>query len=79
MAESKVESGLRGVVAGTTALSSVGAEGDSLRFRGYDIENLVEHASFEEVAYLLLYGHLPTQAELDAYVKRLRGLRSLPA
>jgi 2-methylcitrate synthase len=79
MAESNIVSGLRGVVAGATALSSVGAEGDSLRYRGYDIEDLVEQASFEEVAYLLLYGHLPTRSELDAYLKRLRDMRSLPA
>jgi 2-methylcitrate synthase len=59
-------------------LSSVGAGGDSLRYRGYDVEDLSEHAVFEEVAHLLLYGKLPTRAELDAYEKRLRGLRDLP-
>jgi 2-methylcitrate synthase len=79
MAETKTTSGLRGVVAGSTSLSTVGAEGDSLRFRGYDVEVLAEQASFEEVAHLLLYGHLPNRQELDAYVSRLRGLRTLPA
>ena len=78
MAESKITSGLRGVVAGATSLSSVGADGDSLRYRGYDVEDLAEHATFEEVAHLLLYGHLPTRAELDAYRLRLRSLRTLP-
>ncbi len=78
MAESKITSGLRGVIAGATSLSSVGVEGDSLRYRGYDVEDLAEHATFEEVAYLLLYDHLPTQAALTAYRWRLSGLRSLP-
>jgi 2-methylcitrate synthase len=82
MADAKTEpkstAGLRGIVAGSTALCTVGAGGDSLRFRGYDIEDLAAHAIFEEVAYLLLYGKLPNRAELDAYLKRLRGMRSLP-
>jgi 2-methylcitrate synthase len=79
MAEATTTSGLRGVVAGSTSLSTVGAAGDSLRFRGYDVEVLAEQATFEEVAHLLLYGHLPKRQELDAYVSRLRGLRTLPA
>ena len=79
MADSKTSSGLRGVVAGSTSLSSVGADGDSLRYRGYDVEDLAEHATFEEVAYLLLYGRLPTRSELDAYLNSLRGMRVLPA
>jgi 2-methylcitrate synthase len=70
--------GLRGVVAGSTAICTVGAGGDSLRYRGYDIEDLSAHAIFEEVAYLLLYGKLPNRAELDAYLNRLRGMRGLP-
>jgi 2-methylcitrate synthase len=77
MTESKVASGLRGVVAGATSLSSVGAGGDSLRYRGYDVEDLAEQATFEDIAYLLLYGHLPTRAELDDYLKRLRDMRGL--
>jgi 2-methylcitrate synthase len=79
MADAKQAAGLRGITAGSTALSSVGAGGDSLRYRGYDVEDLAEHAEYEEVAYLLLYGKLPNRAELDAYQKRLRDMRSLPA
>jgi 2-methylcitrate synthase len=78
MAETKTMSGLRGINAGTTALCTVGADGDSLRYRGYDIEDLAENALFEEVAYLLLYGALPTRSQLEAYLKRLQGLRGLP-
>jgi 2-methylcitrate synthase len=76
--EAKSTAGLRGVVAGSTAICTVGAGGDSLRYRGYDIEDLAEHAIFEEVAYLLLYAKLPNQTELDAYLKRLRSMRGLP-
>jgi 2-methylcitrate synthase len=78
MAEDKQAGGLRGVTAATTALSSVGASGDSLHYRGYDIVDLTQHAIFEEVAYLLLYGKLPTRAELADYLARLRPLRQLP-
>jgi 2-methylcitrate synthase len=75
----KAGAGLRGVVAGTTSICTVGAGGDSLRYRGYDVEDLAEHAIFEEVAYLLLYGELPTRGELESYQKRLRAKRSLPS
>jgi 2-methylcitrate synthase len=78
MTHDRKAGGLRGVTAATTALSSVGAAGDSLHYRGYDIVDLTQHAVFEEVAYLLLYGKLPTRAELDAYLARLRPLRQLP-
>lgn len=80
MAEAKVLSGagLRGQVAGQTALSTVGQAGAGLTYRGYDVRELAEHARFEEVAYLLLYGELPTQAELDAYLNKLASLRELP-
>lgn len=71
--------GLRGIQAGSTAICTVGAEGNSLHYRGYSIEELADLATFEEVAYLLLYGELPDQARLDAYRERLRSLRSLPA
>jgi 2-methylcitrate synthase len=71
-------SGLRGTAAGTTAISTVRAESDGLHYRGYNVEDLVEHAIFEEVAYLLLRGKLPTAAELEAYLKRLRSMRVLP-
>ncbi len=78
MSTDKKAGGLAGVSAGETAICTVGKEGAGLTYRGYDIYDLAEHARFEEVAYLLHYGHLPTQAELDAFTKRLRGLRALP-
>ncbi|VEF27824.1 2-methylcitrate synthase [Shewanella baltica] len=70
--------GLRGQSAGETALSTVGVSGSGLTYRGYDVKDLGENATFEEVAYLILYGELPTQAQLDAYKTKLKGLRSLP-
>ena len=71
--------GLRGQSAGTTTIATVGKEGVGLTYRGYSIESLAEHAQFEEVAYLLMYGELPTASELDAYHTRLRGFRGLPS
>lgn len=70
--------GLRGQVAGKTALSTVGKEGSGLTYRGYDVKDLAETCVFEEVAHLILKGALPTQAELDAYRTTLKGLRGLP-
>lgn len=70
--------GLRGQSAGSTALCTVGKTGTGLTYRGYDITDLAHHAQFEEVAHLLLVGHLPTQAELDQYKTRLICLRGLP-
>ncbi len=70
--------GLRGQSAGTTALCTVGKTGSGLTYRGFDIEELSEKARFEEVAYLLLKGKLPNQAELDDYIKKLKSLRGLP-
>ena len=70
--------GLRGQSAGETALCTVGKEGAGLTYRGYTIEELAAKATFEEVAYLLLYGELPTQSELDAYQTRLMSMRELP-
>lgn len=70
--------GLRGQVAGETALCTVGKTGTGLTYRGLDISELAEKAKFEEVAHLLLRGHLPTQQELDNYVAKLKGLRGLP-
>ena len=70
--------GLRGQSAGETALCTVGKTGAGLTYRGYDIKELADKAQFEEVAYLLLYGKLPNQAELDAYKAKLKSLRSLP-
>lgn len=71
--------GLRGQIAGETALCTVGKAGAGLTYRGYDVRELAKHCKkFEEVAYLLLYGHLPNQAELDSYLERLQGMRELP-
>ena len=70
--------GLRGQVAGKTALSTVGKTGSGLTYRGYDVKDLAAQCSFEEVAHLILKGELPTQAELDAYKAKLKSLRSLP-
>ncbi len=70
--------GLRGITAGETALCTVGQAGTGLTYRGYDIHDLAEHAEFEEVAHLLVYGHLPTAHELAAYQTRLRAQRALP-
>ncbi|RNI38975.1 2-methylcitrate synthase [Hanamia caeni] len=68
---------LSGVVAGNTALCTVGKSGNDLHYRGYNILDLAEKAEFEEVAYLLIYGALPTQLELANYKTRLKSLRGL--
>src|SRR5215469_4486244 len=70
---------LSGTPAGSTALCTVGHGGNDLHYRGYDIKDLAAHCEFEEVAYLLVDGKLPTVAELAAYKASLRPLRSLPA
>src|SRR5213595_1659362 len=70
---------LSGVVAGNTALSTVGQTGNDLHYRGYDILDLAAHCEFEEVAHLLVHGTLPTNAELAAYKRKLKSLRELPA
>src|SRR5580698_8348652 len=69
---------LSGVPAGNTALCTVGRNGNDLHYRGYDILELAAKCEFEEIAYLLLYGKLPTATELASYKQRLRGLRGLP-
>ncbi|TBR37659.1 2-methylcitrate synthase [Marinomonas agarivorans] len=71
--------GLRGQSAGTTSLCTVGKTGSGLTYRGYGIDVLAEKASFEEVAYLLIYGKLPNVSELADYKQRLASLRELPA
>jgi 2-methylcitrate synthase len=70
---------LSGVPAGNTALCTVGRQGNDLHYRGYDILDFAEQAQFEEVAYLLVHGKLPTLAELSAYKQKLKALRGLPA
>jgi len=78
MIDKKKAGGLAGVTAGQTAIATVGKEGAGLTYRGYDIYDLAENASFEEVAYLLHRGSLPDRAGLAAYVERLKRLRGLP-
>jgi len=70
---------LSGVPAGNTALCTVGRQGNDLHYRGYDILDFAEKAQFEEIAYLLVHGKLPTLPELTAYKQKLRSLRGLPA
>lgn len=69
---------LSGVTAGSTALCSVGKSGNDLHYRGYNILDLAVKAQFEEVAYLLIYGQLPTEAQLKNYKSKLKSLRGLP-
>ena len=68
--------GLEGVLAGETAISTIV---DGLSYRGYPVTELAERATFDEVAYLLLHGDLPTRSQLDAFRKRVAAARSLPA
>jgi 2-methylcitrate synthase len=70
--------GLRGVKAGNTAICTVGAEGHGLHYRGYSIEDLASKSSFEEVAYLLIHGELPTRARLEAWSREIGENRRLP-
>ena len=80
MAEGKVltGAGLRGQVAGKTSLSTVGKSGAGLTYRGYDVQDLAENCQFEEVAYLIFFGELPTSEQLAAYKAKLKSLRALP-
>ena len=70
---------LSGVVAGNTALCTVGRTGNDLHYRGYDILDVAETCEFEEIAHLLVHGTLPNAAELRAYKAKLRARRGLPA
>ncbi|RNF28899.1 methylcitrate synthase [Massilia aurea] len=70
---------LSGVAAGNTALCSVGKSGNDLHYRGYDILDVADACEFEEIAYLLVHGKLPNEAELRGYKAKLRSLRGLPA
>jgi len=80
MAEAKVLSGagLRGQIAGQTALCTVGKTGAGLTYRGYDVRDLAAECDFEEVAYLLFYGELPNTQQLADYKSRLKTMRDLP-
>ena len=70
---------LSGVPAGNTAICTVGQTGNDLHYRGYDIAELAAHASYEEVAHLLVHEHLPNRDQLQAYRQRLVALRGIPA
>jgi 2-methylcitrate synthase len=70
---------LSGVVAGNTALCTVGKTGNDLHYRGYDILDVASTCEFEEIAYLLVHEKLPNRAELSAYKAKLKGLRTLPS
>ncbi len=69
---------LSGVVAGNTALCTVGLSGNDLHYRGYDILDIADTSTFEEIAHLLVHGKLPNAVELAAYREKLRRLRGLP-
>jgi 2-methylcitrate synthase len=73
----KKTGGLAGIIVGDTAISTVGKEGLDLTYRGYSIHDLAAQSTFEEVAFLLVYGELPTQLELQAYREKLTNLREL--
>jgi 2-methylcitrate synthase len=79
VAKPKKSVALSGVIAGNTALCTVGRSGNDLHYRGYDILDIAETCEFEEVAHLLVHGKLPTKPELKAYKEKLRSLRGLPA
>jgi len=70
---------LSGVIAGNTALCSVGRTGNDLHYRGYDILEIANSSEFEEIAFLLIHGKLPTRAELNAYKAKLKSLRGIPS
>ena len=70
---------LSGVMAGNTALCTVGRTGNDLHYRGYDILDIADSCEFEEIAHLLVHGKLPTLTELREYKARLRTLRGIPA
>jgi 2-methylcitrate synthase len=70
---------LSGTVAGNTAICTVGLTGNDLHYRGYDILDFADQAEFEEVAHLLIHERLPTRAELEAYKRKLKSMRGLPA
>lgn len=70
--------GLKDVVVGETAICTVGKEGLGLTYRGYSIEDLASHSTFEEVAYLLIHQQLPTSKQLNEYKKKLIDNQELP-
>jgi 2-methylcitrate synthase len=75
----KKQGGLADVIAGQTSISTVGKAGRGLTYRGYSIDDLASHGTFEETAFLLLYGTLPNDIQLKNYKEKLTTLRQLPA
>lgn len=78
LSKTKKSVALSGTVAGNTAICTVGHTRDELRYRGYDVVDLAECCAFEEIAYLLVHGRLPTRHELSNYLARLKSFRDLP-
>src|SRR5688572_24820541 len=78
MSEGKKKIALSGVAAGETSICTVGSEGAGLTYCGYNIEDLAEHATYEEVAWLVLHGELPSRAQLDQFEQTLSAMRELP-
>ena len=72
------DKGLRGVVAVNSGITSIDGERGILRYRGYDVGDLVEHCCFEEVCFLLLYGELPGAGELATFREDLLAARTIP-
>jgi 2-methylcitrate synthase len=70
---------LSGTAAGNTAVCTVGRTGNDLHYRGYDILDFAENAEFEEIAYLIIHGTLPTISQLKSYKAKLKGMRGLPS
>jgi 2-methylcitrate synthase len=70
---------LSGVIAGNSSVCTVGRTGNDLHYRGYEIVELARRSTFEEIAYLLIHGDLPTESQLKDYKKKLKKLRGIPA
>jgi len=77
MSSQNYTQGLAGLIAGETAISTVGKKGVGLSYRGYRIEDLAKYSSFEEISYLLIHGYLPNVEQLAAYTFRLNRKRYL--
>jgi 2-methylcitrate synthase len=78
MPKPKKSVALSGTAAGNTAICTVGRTGNDLHYRGYDILDFAEICEFEEIAYLLIHGHLPSHSQLKTYKAKLKSMRSLP-
>src|SRR5665213_2009059 len=76
-ADTEVRKGLAGVVVDVTAVSMVNADTNSLTYRGYPVQELAASCSFEEVAYLIWHGELPTAAQLEEFTRAERALRAV--